>query len=274
MELFGQSPFGLRFPSMLEFYVGSMALFFFARRKARISYAAAALLILRSGTIFQYATEARPYALLVMSFSTLLLCWDIATTSKKSFRIMGAVLSNLVMLSAHVLAPVSLFPFLAAEVVKFSRTRKADFALWAALLLSVAAIFSRQRDSLATWFIEWQCYRFAHHARSGPKSEVKASITRSARPFPVQSAVIGARGAMKRNPDAHPVTRVHRPGNFPPHLGLSSSPRDSARIARHSQKPVVCFGMEAAIPSQLPSLPAAQQFRTSVLLEAAPTWIH
>jgi hypothetical protein len=29
MELFGQSSFGLRFPSMLEFYVGSMALIFF-----------------------------------------------------------------------------------------------------------------------------------------------------------------------------------------------------------------------------------------------------
>jgi hypothetical protein len=141
MELFGQSPFGLRFPSMLEFYIGSVALFFFARRKAGISYAAAALLILWSGTIFQYATEARPYALLMMSFSTLLLCWDIATTSeKRRLALWGAALSNLVMLSAHVLAPVSLFPFLAAELVRFSRTRKADFALWAALLVPAAAM--------------------------------------------------------------------------------------------------------------------------------------
>jgi Dolichyl-phosphate-mannose-protein mannosyltransferase len=141
MELFGQSPFGLRFPSMLEFYVGSMALFFFARRKAGISYAAAAVLILWSGTIFQYATEARPYALLMMSFSTLLLCWDIATTSeKRRLALWGAALSNLGMLSAHVLAPISLLPFLAAEVVRFSRTRKADFALWAALLVPATAM--------------------------------------------------------------------------------------------------------------------------------------
>jgi Dolichyl-phosphate-mannose-protein mannosyltransferase len=141
MELFGQSPFGLRFPSMLEFYIGSLALFFFARRKAGISYAAAAVLILWSGTIFQYATEARPYALLTMSFSTLLLCWDMATTSeKRRLALWGAALSNLVMFSAHVLAPVSLFPFLAAEVVRFLRTRKADFALWAALLVPAAAM--------------------------------------------------------------------------------------------------------------------------------------
>jgi uncharacterized membrane protein len=52
MKLFGQSPFGLRFPSMLEFYVGSMALFFFVRRKVGISYAAAAVLILWLGATF------------------------------------------------------------------------------------------------------------------------------------------------------------------------------------------------------------------------------
>ncbi len=141
MQLFGQSPFGLRLPSMLEFYVGSMALFFFARRKAGISYAAAGLLILWSGSIFQYSTEARPYALLMMSFSTLLLCWDIATTSdRRRLALWGAALSNVVMLSAHVLAPFSLFPFLVAEVVRFARTRKADFALWAALLAPAAAM--------------------------------------------------------------------------------------------------------------------------------------
>jgi hypothetical protein len=141
MELFGQSPFGLRLPSMLEFYVGSMALFFFVRRKVGISYAAAAILTLWLGAPFQYATEARPYALLMMSFSTLLLCWDIATTSKnRRLALWGVAISNFVMLSAHIFAVLSLYPFLAAELVRFSETRKADFALWAALLVPTAAM--------------------------------------------------------------------------------------------------------------------------------------
>ena len=141
MKLFGQSPFGLRLPSMLEFYVGSMALFFFVRRKVGISYAAAAVLLLWLGAPFQYATEARPYALLLMSFSTLLLCWDLATTSEnRRLALWGVAISNLVMLSAHVFAPLSLFPFLAAEWVRFSRTRRADFALWAALLVPTVAM--------------------------------------------------------------------------------------------------------------------------------------
>jgi 4-amino-4-deoxy-L-arabinose transferase-like glycosyltransferase len=58
MELFGQSPFGLRLPSMLEFYVGSVALFFFVRRKVGISYATAGVFLLWLGVPFQYATEA------------------------------------------------------------------------------------------------------------------------------------------------------------------------------------------------------------------------
>ncbi len=136
MKLLGQSPLGLRLPSMLAFYVASMALFFYVRRKVGISYAVAATLLLWLGQTFRYATEARPYALLLMFFSTLLLCWDSARTpEQRRFALWGVALSNLGMFSAHVFAPFSLFPFLAAELFLFWRTRKPDFALWAALLL-------------------------------------------------------------------------------------------------------------------------------------------
>jgi hypothetical protein len=141
MMPFGDSKFGLRFPSMLEFYVGSMALFFYVRRKVGIAYAAAAVLILWMGETFPYATEARPYALLMMFFSILLLCWDVATSpEKRDLALWGAAIANLGMLSAHVFAPLSLLPFLGAEAVRFRRTRKPDFALWTALLLPTVSI--------------------------------------------------------------------------------------------------------------------------------------
>ncbi len=141
MKLFGESKLWLRFPSMLEFYVGSMALFFYVRRKVGIAYAAAAVLLLWMGTTFLYATEARPYALLMMFFSILLLCWDVAISSERRYlALWGAAIANLGMFSAHVFAPFSLLPFLAAEAVRFRRTRKPDFPLWAALLLPTVAI--------------------------------------------------------------------------------------------------------------------------------------
>ncbi len=49
-------------------------------------------------------------------------------------------LANLGMISAHIFGPLSLLPFLAAEAARFSRTRKPDFKLWAALLLPAAAV--------------------------------------------------------------------------------------------------------------------------------------
>ncbi len=156
MKLLGDGKLGLRFPSMLEFYVGSMLLFFYVRRKVGIAYAAAAVLILWMGETFPYATEARPYALLMMFFSMLLLCWDVATSAgKRALALWGAAIANLGMLSAHVFAPLSLLPFLGAEAVRFQRTRKPDFALWTALLLptvSIAFYIPLFKDYTAIYF--------------------------------------------------------------------------------------------------------------------------
>jgi hypothetical protein len=141
MAIFGQNKLGLRFPSMVEFYIGSMALFFYVRRKVGIAYAAVAMLILWKGVTFHYAVEARPYALLLMFFSLLLLCWDIATyEDKRTLALWGVAIANLGMLTSHIFGPVSLFPFLAAEAVRFYRIRKPDFALWAGLLLPLTAM--------------------------------------------------------------------------------------------------------------------------------------
>jgi hypothetical protein len=141
IKLVGHGSLGLRFPSMLEFYIGSMALFLYVRRKVGISYAIAAVLLLWLGQTFRYATEARPYALLLMFFSTLLLCWDSARTSEnRGLALWGVVISNLGMFTAHMFAPLSLLPFLAAEGFSFWRTRKTDFALWAALVLPTVLI--------------------------------------------------------------------------------------------------------------------------------------
>ena len=141
MRLFGASKFGLRFPSVLEFYVASMALFFYVRRKIGIGYAAGAVFILWMSEAFPYAVEARPYALLLMFFSILLLFWDIAATSEdRVVALWGVAIANLGMFSAHVFAPLSLFPFLVAEAVRFRSTRKLDFALWSALLLPIVAM--------------------------------------------------------------------------------------------------------------------------------------
>jgi hypothetical protein len=142
MWIFGTTPFGLRFPSMLEFYVGSVAVLLYVRRKAGIAFATLAVLMLwAAAPTLYYAIEARPYALLFLSFACLLLSWDIAIRAQpRRLALLGISISTLAMAVAHVFAPFTLFAFIVAEAVRFRRRRKLDYPLWAALLLPMLAM--------------------------------------------------------------------------------------------------------------------------------------
>jgi hypothetical protein len=116
MHIFGTTPFGLRFPSMVEFYVGSLAMLLYVRRKAGIAFATMAVLLMWGAAPgLYYAVEARPYALIFASFSCLLLSWDIATQTR----------------------PRRVF---IAEAARTWRRRRADYALWVALFFPMLAM--------------------------------------------------------------------------------------------------------------------------------------
>jgi Dolichyl-phosphate-mannose-protein mannosyltransferase len=142
MHIFGANPFGLRFPSMVEFYVGSLAVLLYVQRKAGVGFATLAVLLLwgASPTLY-YAVEARPYALIFFSFSCLLLSWDIATRSNpRRLALLGVGMATFCLATAHVFSVFTLFAFIVAEGVRFWRRRKADYALWAALFLPMLAM--------------------------------------------------------------------------------------------------------------------------------------
>jgi 4-amino-4-deoxy-L-arabinose transferase-like glycosyltransferase len=137
MWIFGPKPFGLRLPSMLEFYAGSVAILLYVRSKAGIAFATLAVLLLWavSPTLY-YAVEARPYALLLMSFACLLLSWDTAIrTQPRRLALFGVATSTLALAAAHIFAPFTFFAFIVAEAVRLRRRRVPDYALWAALLI-------------------------------------------------------------------------------------------------------------------------------------------
>ena len=166
MSVFGPTPFGLRFPSMIEFYVGSMAILLYVKRKASIAFAGVAVLMLWAGapTLF-FAVEARPYALIFASFACLLLSWDTAIrVHPRGLALFGIAISTLLLSAAHLFAPFTLFAFLVAEAVRYWRRREPDYALWAALLLPMLimliyipliraskGLFSVVRHPLAQW---------------------------------------------------------------------------------------------------------------------------
>jgi hypothetical protein len=142
MHIFGASPFGLRFPSMVEFYVGSLLVFLYVQRKASVAFATlAVLLVWGAAPTLYYAIAARPYALVFVSFSGLLLSWDIAVRSKpRRLALLGVGVAAFCLAVAHVFSAFTLLAFVVAEVVRFWRRRKADYALWAVLFLPMPAM--------------------------------------------------------------------------------------------------------------------------------------
>ena len=138
----GGIPVAIRFPSVIEFYFASLLLFWYTARKLAWSYASLPILMLWVSPIFQYATEGRPYALLCFWFCCLLLLWDIAVTEKHTRSVIaGVAFATLGLLNSHVIAPLSLLPFLIAELVRYIRSKKPDYALWAALVLPLVSVF-------------------------------------------------------------------------------------------------------------------------------------
>jgi hypothetical protein len=141
ISLFGNGLVGTRLPSILEFYAASAALFFYARRKANAPAAACAVLLLWASPILYYATEARPYALMLASFSSLLLLREFAITQEhRTLALWSMGLANTCLLTSHAFAAFSLLPFFAAEAARSYSRRRPDYGQWLALTLPLAAM--------------------------------------------------------------------------------------------------------------------------------------
>ena len=144
MRIFGPTPLGLRLPSMLEFYFGSVAMLVYLRRKIGNPAAAFAVMIWWSSSSFYYAAEARVYALVFLSFSCLLLAWDTATkrTHHRTVALWCVAIADVVLLASHVFASLCLLAFLVAEFARYLRRRRPDYPLYAALALPMVIMLS------------------------------------------------------------------------------------------------------------------------------------
>ena len=134
--LFGLSGYAVRLPSILAFLFGSLCLYRFVARKFDRWYGLLAILVFWASPFFYYATEARPYGLLIGLLGLTLLLWRRAAEPNRSSGwawLLG--LSVSAMMLSHLMAPLYVVPFCLAELVCAYRLRKFRFEIWAALLL-------------------------------------------------------------------------------------------------------------------------------------------
>ncbi len=141
IHAFGTSGLALRFPELLGFALMCVCLFHIVARRTSAVYGFLATLIPFMTTAFNYAFEARAYAL-VLAFSSFgLLCWIWAGEGRRrALALAGLAVSLAAAISCHYYAVLSLFPLGLGEMVRSFRRKRVDVGVWLALVLSLSPL--------------------------------------------------------------------------------------------------------------------------------------
>jgi 4-amino-4-deoxy-L-arabinose transferase-like glycosyltransferase len=140
--LLGQNGYAVRLPSIVGFLVGSLCLYEFVALRLNAWYGLLAMLVFWANPFFYYATEARPYAVVIGFLGLSLLCWERAARPERNFAfVLLLALSVAGMMLSHMMALLYIAPFCLAEAVREYRLHKLDVGIWAALLVPCAIPF-------------------------------------------------------------------------------------------------------------------------------------
>jgi len=139
--IFGVSSWSCRLPSVLAFFFTVALVFWLAKRILSPLYGIISVLLLWSVPFTYQADEARPYSLLLCFTALMLVSWYRAAEVSADFishdrrlALLTLTLGGFGLLLSHVLGVLPYAAFFAAELVRFSIRRKADWGLWTALL--------------------------------------------------------------------------------------------------------------------------------------------
>ena len=138
--LFGTTELSLRLPAILGFLLLSCCLYLFVSRRCGACYGFAAMLLPWVTGAFTYASEARPYGLLLGQAGLAIVIWQRAEESRRrslTYLCMAAVLSAAVL--THYFGVLLLVPFAIAQIVRDYRRQKVDYIPWICLTVPLAA---------------------------------------------------------------------------------------------------------------------------------------
>ena len=131
-----------RIPVAAAFFLASIGVFLFLKPRINSMWATCAVLMFWSTPSFYFATELRPYALVLMFFSFVLLGWDHSHEKNRRAALVCIFVGSLGLMLSHVLAVFALGAICLAELAGQIEQRHLHVPLWLCLLLPVTAIFS------------------------------------------------------------------------------------------------------------------------------------
>lgn len=143
LTLFGTSELSLRLPEIIGFWVMCVCLYKFVSIRAHVLYAFLAMLFPLVTGAYDYASEARPYGL-VMGFSGLaLIFWQGATEKVNRLPYLaGLAISLAAAVSCHYYAVFILLPLALAELARSLSLKRIDLPVWIAFGLGMSPLLA------------------------------------------------------------------------------------------------------------------------------------
>jgi hypothetical protein len=134
--LFGSSQLAFRLPEIFGFWVMTLCLYLFVRKRSSAAVGLVAMVfpLITEGITYSY--DARPYGL-VLGFSALaLVFWQAAAEgSRRGLSLIGLSVSLAAAISCHYYAVLVFFPLLLGETIRFFERKRVDLPVLAAIAM-------------------------------------------------------------------------------------------------------------------------------------------
>jgi hypothetical protein len=140
-SIFGRNELGVRFPSIIAFWIMALCLYLYLSRRLPRPIAIAAMLLTVLTAAGRYSYEARPYALMLSLAGIALVAWQAAAEGRgrpAALVTLGAALAGA--LCSHAMAVTLALPFLAGEVTRTVQRKRVDWPVWCAFASATPAL--------------------------------------------------------------------------------------------------------------------------------------
>ncbi len=141
--LFGSGELATRLPEITGFLVMCFCLYYFVSRRCGFAYGLLAMTFPLITVAYNYAAEARTYALTLGWGGLALVCWQAAAEGRRRrMALIGFTLSLAGALLTHCYAVLTMAPFVLGELARAAQKRRIDWPVLLCIAIACTAALS------------------------------------------------------------------------------------------------------------------------------------
>lgn len=139
--LFGPGHITYRLSAIIGYWIASICIFLFVKKRLPTAYAVLAIVFLLTTLAFYYGYEARPYGIFLGMSAASLFFWQLASEKKKLLPLFGLSVSLALAILNHLYAVLIFIPLIIAESFHSWRIKKLNWPIVFSFLAGLTPIF-------------------------------------------------------------------------------------------------------------------------------------